>query len=417
MLVQVGILVWLKLPLFTSDSGAYLLNSYAQNLPMDRPVFYSWFIVLFKNYGLRYLGLFQSLVLAAAFANVLHHLGVLKNWTAVFVAAVAYVFSGLPVLALQLMPDAFTAVLFLTMYLMLASKGFLSIVYSLLLAIICTFHFSHVAIVLVCITGYVFISKQFQKMAYLGVPLLAMGIMSWVNYQGGLGFKPSPASHVYFMGKMVENGIAKRYLNDNCTTNKYALCAYKDQLQGHAWDFVWNANGAFAATGGWQYSAGEYKEIIKQTVVQPKYLVMHIQAAALATINQVCRSQLGDGMVTMDLKSNVFEHLANAIPRDMYLFTQSKQNSPIGLPWQQINYFTMMATIIGVLCLILLVLKGKLHGPAASFVILLCVFVLSNAFVTGALANILSRLNSRALLLLPAVIIPQVYSVFFNRQE
>jgi hypothetical protein len=405
----------LKLPLFTSDSGAYLLNTYNDKLPIDRPVFYSWFIAIFKNSGLRYLAAFQAFILAVLYAQVLNKLGALRHKLNIVVATLVYILSGIPLLALQVMPDAFTPALFLAMYLMLISRGLTAIRYGILLLIFCLFHFSHVAITLVCLVIYFIIVPRIRTTVYFLSPALAIIIMSWVNYNGGLGFKPSPASHVYFMGKMAENGIAQRFLNDNCTTNNFALCEYRQQLKGHAWNFIWSENGAFVATGGWQNSAKEYNEIIKQTLVHPKYLNMHIQAAFWATLNQIWRSHMGDGMYAMDLKSNVFEHLSQSIPRDLYLFTQSRQNSKASVPFKEINNITAVMCILGLICLLAICFGSFTNKNMAVFITMLCIFVIANAFVTGALANVLSRLNSRALLLFPALIIPLFCSQFLSK--
>lgn len=97
------------------------------------------------------------------------------------------------------------------------------------------------------------------------------------------------------MGVMVEHGIVKTYLDDNCNSKKYELCRYKDSLPDRAYKFVWDENSPFYKIGGWKKSKSEFNKIIYETLTQPKYILLHIKESCKATLQQLILFGIGDG--------------------------------------------------------------------------------------------------------------------------
>ena len=79
--------------------------------------------------------------------------------------------------------------------------------------------------------------------------ILAILCVIGTNVYAKNRFTLASASHIFLMGKLSENGVLKKYLDKYCTTEPNALCAYKDKLPEHGWDFVWETDGAFANSG------------------------------------------------------------------------------------------------------------------------------------------------------------------------
>ena len=71
----------------------------------------------------------------------------------------------------------------------------------------------------------------------------------------------SKSKHIFYMGRMVENGILKKYLDETCATKNYQLCAYKDSLPATADRFLWDfENSPVYKLGGWKTTKKEFNE-------------------------------------------------------------------------------------------------------------------------------------------------------------
>ncbi|MDP2174768.1 MAG: hypothetical protein Q8K70_02545 [Bacteroidota bacterium] len=237
----------------------------------------------------------------------------------------------------------------------------------------------------------------------------------FTNYHAGYGFTPNKMSHVFLMGKFSESGVLKTYLNENCNQTPYKICEFKDELPNHAWDFVWSNDGPFSKTGGWSQNPKEYNSIIRATFTQPKYLMLHITESFKATFYQVRLPYIGDGLTNFDEKSSVYEHINRNFPNSITQFESSKQNHS-NLDFRVFNEIYKFTTpIIIILCLIILVLyKNKSQLIFYSIGI---AFVLINAFTTASFANILSRLNSRVLWIIPFISLVIIIDFIRNKTK
>jgi len=72
----------------------------------------------------------------------------------------------------------------------------------------------------------------------------------------------SKSKHIFYMGHMVENGILKKYLDENCATHNYKICEYKDSLPPNADRFLWDfENSPVYKMGGWKACKNEFMQL------------------------------------------------------------------------------------------------------------------------------------------------------------
>ncbi len=398
-------------PFVTSDTGAYIDSGFRFCLPRDRPVFYGIFLRLFSfNFSFWIPIIIQGLLLSFLLLQLCKNL-LLGGGYQLIILLVIGVFTSAGWFSCQIMPDIFTSLLFLAAINYHFEKSFSrKVVLLCITALSILVHNSNLAIAIVffLLLGG---TSVFVKTSFINpgrtIHLLLLVIFCWItqstlNWVNGYGFTPNRSTHVFLMGKLVENGIAKKYLEENCTTNHYQLCNYKDQLYGHAWDFVWSPESPLYKTGGWDSSKTEYEKIIYATLTTPKYLVLNVKESIRATRQQLVLCGIGDGLWSYLEDSspynNIFGHLHREFPR----YVKSKQNI-VGYPFDLLNrYYLYSCLTIVLLFLCSWIISRTIEGDLLLLLLASVIFVLINAFVTASLANVLTRLNARDIFLIPA---------------
>jgi hypothetical protein len=405
--------------LYTPDSGAYLLNSRELNVPGDRSIFYSVFI----HYASKFLAFFhqphiieilliQSLVAYLIIYNFLEKFFQNKNGWFVFLSFSLFCLcTPLPWLFIQLMPDLFTSIAFFTALLFLRSKDVSSsIFFALILVFSLVMHTSNVLLFFLFsggifvlrkkITVFEFIEKRFLQLFVISI--VAVSCIVATNFYANKKYTLGSASHVFLMGKLSENGVLKKYLDKYCGKEPNALCVYKDKLPEHGWDFVWESDGAFAHSGGWNHSDSLYNKIIRKTITDPELLSANIVASIKATANQFVLTGAGDGMGKIDTMKTLAVEMKQYYPHDYRrLVTVSKQQKE-EIDFSTYNKWYNIFQWLSIFTALILVIKqqNKLHKV---MFLMTLFYALCNAFVTGALVNVLVRLNTKGIIVLVAM--------------
>jgi len=205
-------------PILTGDSGTYINSGFTLNVPVDRPIIYGLFLRLFSLGQSLWLATFaQGLILA--FLIVQFVVGRIKNISPTHLLLLLLFVSIATIAgwhASQIMPDIFTPILFLALfnYFFNEQSRFSKAAYLMLIFVSVMMHNSHLIIFTLCcllLILFLFNGKyKFFRKKILALLLLCPASwlsMSSVNYLGGHGLTPSPASHVFLMGKLVETGF------------------------------------------------------------------------------------------------------------------------------------------------------------------------------------------------------------------
>ena len=86
------------------------------------------------------------------------------------------------------------------------------------------------------------------------------------NYalSGRLAWTPGGAGVSF--GRMMQDGIVARYLNDHCDTIKLKLCPYRNQLPATADEFLWGRDSIFNKLGRFEGMNDEMEFIATQAL-------------------------------------------------------------------------------------------------------------------------------------------------------
>jgi hypothetical protein len=408
------VLIYNRFPLFTADSSAYIEHAFNNKIPGDRPVFYSWFIksISISN-SLWWTVVCQALILVLLLGHFISRFfPQLSHKNKLFIIAATSLLTQASWYVAQIMPDLFTPILGLSLLLFFnTSEKNKMALYGFFIILSMISHNSNLISGLVFIV-ILFIIKLFTIQYRISLKRILVAMIlclsSWIivcftNYKAGNGFTPNHLSHIYLMGKLSENGILKTYLDDKCSTHSYKICPYRSELPNHAWDFVWLPNGPFAQSGGWYQDPTEYKQIIKGTLTEGRYLRMHLIESINATYHQFLLTYVGDGIVRFNSESGVYNTIKTKYPNSISKFNKARQNNG-SITFDFFNklyrisfYFLLIAS-----ALILYISKNRKY-----FLLFLWTFAftLINAFTTATFANVLARLNSRSIWLLSFVCI------------
>ncbi len=401
-------------PIINSDTGAYINVGFEHYIPADRPPYYGLFLRLTSLWMSLWLPVFAQCVIAAILIIRLfkivagdHAAGTIPYFL-VLISASA--FSTLPWTLGSLMPDAFTGILLLSclLYYFDRDNTIRTVGYALLICISSVFHNSHLLILF--LTSLIFWSGS--KWIQLNIPpkrlrglfilsVASMLIVAGISLLSGNGFRLSKSSHVFMMGKLAETGILKLYLNRHCEEKNYSLCAYKDDIQGRAWDFIWQDNGPFQKTGGWENSQSEYNQLICDILSQPRYLTLFAFKSATSTLRQTTEITLPEKQTVLDANSSPGNSIKSYFEDEMDEYLSSRQNAGM-LYGTFFNHLSFIFLVFSTL--IILLFRHRILTPLIiKLYIIAVVFIFINAFITATLANVLDRLQYRVFWVIPVL--------------
>jgi hypothetical protein len=405
-----GVAMYNGFPMVTSDTGVYINDGYYNVVPGDRPMFYSRFLQYVScATNLWYVVIVQAIIIAYLMVQLVQKcLPKMHQLLHVFVCLATIVCTSAAWFVGQLMPDIFTASLMLSALLFLLEKNkWQSSLYLLLFFVSAIMHNANLATALICsfvLLTLQLIKPQIQLSIQRCLVLFVVAMVSFIpilisNKIAGNGWVVAKQSHVFIMGRLVESGVLKKYLQATATTKPNVLTPYTNELPQFAWQFVWDDNGPFRKTGGWDSSKNNYTAIIKDVLTNKKYLGMWLLQNTKDAGKQWLSTNTGDGLQSALQGSNVYGKIEEFYLAQLQDYINDRQNTN-ALPYAKVNGFYQ-------LCFILLLLAGAvLVHMINNKTMLYCwyatlLFTIVNAFITVSFANVLARLNARCIWLLP----------------
>jgi hypothetical protein len=198
------------------------------------------------------------------------------------------------------------------------------------------------------------------------------------------------------------------------------FCNYKDKIPKKAIGFLWDENSILSKTGNWSNHEQAYKKVMNDILFSPDYFWLNTKAAVRATAVQLTRNKLGDGVYQYDTLSSPYNAIKNNFPKHKKTFIKDRQNiGEINLSFQNfINEWLMLFSCIA-LFIILIVkrFRNTLNQKLVLFTFSTLMLLVINAFVTGAIANILDRLQSRISWILPLLILILITNILQHEKQ
>lgn len=424
-------------PLFFSDSGTYIYSGFEKFVPYDRPITYGlfvfifslkksfWFVVFIQNLITSYV-LYESirLLLGAKFSN----------FKFLFITNLLTLFTGVAWYSNQIMPDFFTPVFILLLFLILfhtkATKAQLFF-WCALLILAGISHFSHLLIGLVLlavfyVVQWLLINRKVieAKKAELKRFLLALGtiVLCWfivptINYSVDGDYVISKGSHAFLVAHLADNGMLNKFLKENCDNPKYShlkLCDYTNKVPTGLASFLWDENSVFENTGSWENSKEEYDIIINANLTRPDYLVTNIYKSSIYGLTQLTRFNIGDGMIDHLEGTAPYQQVYWQMNDELNNYLNSRQNRFNGktLGFTLLNSIQKVLVTMSALFLLWLFfspLKKQVNQKSILYLSFVVLGVIINAMILGGLNAPADRFQARVVWLLPFVVLVFVY--------
>lgn len=415
-------------PILAGDTASYILSGFTLKVPEDRTIFYGLFIRGTSLGVSLWLTIFcQCLLLCYSLvkftgkvvpgATGAHSIALLLGTSLLTICGW---FAG------QLMPDIFTAILILcsTNFLLFENDRTEKAILFVLILLSALVHSSGLAILilfLILFLARAILRSRLGKDLGKTVSMASICFLAWLsislsNEIGGNGFTTSRSTHVFVMGKLVESGVLKMYLDENCANKNYNICPYKDSLPPLAWEFHWDGKSPLQKTGGWEANKKEYNAIIGDMFSNPKYWPIIAYKSIEATARQLALFNI-DEVYTLpwtvfDESSIVYEMVARYFPHEANQLKPSRINAKaLNIPFYN-GLFSLVIVLSSMAALLLL--KGQYKREYINVIGFIAVFVLLNALITACLSSVNPRFNSRIIWLIPFINIVFLYKLFYH---
>ena len=215
----------------------------------------------------------------------------------------------------------------------------------------------------------------------------------------------TPGGPEFLFGKLVQDGIAQRWLKDHCPAPGIKLCGLQDRIPTTADEFLWEENSPFQDIGGWSGSADvELKNLVQGCLTS--YIGSVAWSALRDTVQQMAMVKTGDGLLEFQaVTRGVF---IVALPHTAKPFNAARQQQG-GITqslFDTLNLLHVPVAYLSILGLIMAIAWGLRSGRydltgLASFT--LCALA-GNAFICGALSGPHNRYQSRCVWLATLVV-------------
>ena len=398
--------LWNGFPLIFPDTGGYLTRPIEGALLMGRSALYGLFL-----YAGIPLAFWPNIVAQAALAVWLivlslraHGLGG-RPWLALAIVATLSAGTSLPWLAGQLIPDILFPAAVLALHLLaFRSERLARWERFALAAAIAIALASHTAAagMAVAIVAALWLLARVQRLALpkprltfaAGSVAAGIALCPVSNYAitGTFAFTPGGASFLF--GRLIEDGIVARYLDERCPDPRLHICAYKADLPQQADDWLWGAGSAFYKLGGVDGFSAEQNAIILATLA--RYPLMHARTAIAATARQFISFKTEVSVWDNDPAIRTFSEYA---PRLMpQLMSARQQSGHFGVgPLNLLHVPIGALAILGIAGALLWRRRLKIAPEFAALCLTILLALAANAAICGIFSHPVDRYQSRLL--------------------
>ena len=398
--------LWNGFPLLQYDTGGYLVRWYEGYLVPSRAVLYGLFLNAGQWWNFWPVVAVQAALTTWVVALALRVHGFRHPLILLGAIAALSVFTTLPWLTAILLTDIFCGLGVLGLYLLIARGSELARAERIgLIALVAAAGATHSATLAVLIAMLLAAAlwrlADRQRIALTrlrdGAVALVFGalLVFATNYatSGRLAWTPGGLSLAF--GRMLQDGIVNRYLDDHCPDEKLKLCPYRAELPRNADAWFWG-NPTFIKLGRFAGLGDEMGKIALESLRE--YPAMQAQAAANAFARQLVNVRTGEG-VNNDVWHTyaiIRRHAPWAVPQMM---AARQQAGPLGFPAVNALHYPL-ALLALIMLPLLLTMRGESWTRIRELAGAMVIAVLANAAFCGILSNPHDRYGARIIWLI-----------------
>jgi hypothetical protein len=395
--------IWNGFPLLQYDTGGYLARWYEGTLVPSRAVVYGLMLNAGAPAAFWPVVAVQAALTVWIIALVLraHGFGG-RPWLLLIVVAALTILSTLPWLTSILLTDIFAGLGVLSLYLLLLRPGSIShgerFALIALIAVCVATHSATMAVLsgLVVAAIWVWLVKPNRMpLARIGNGMVALALGAVLVFAADFAVSGrlawTPGGFALSFGRMLQDGIVKKYLDEHCPDPKLMLCAYKDQLPNDADVWFWGSP-LFDRLGRFDGLGTEMQSIALKSIIE--YPVLQLETAGIATVRQMIAVHTGEGVV--DNIWHTYRIVEENTPR-LASFMHSARQQNGEMSFVAINWLQYPVALIAMAMLPIIILVAyRRKIPDAAELSAACALALGmNAFICGVLSNPHDRYGAR----------------------
>jgi hypothetical protein len=298
--------LWNGYPLLQWDTGGYLARWYEGYLVPSRSTVFGLYLHFGESSGFWInLGI-QALATLWILHLTLRVLNLAQSFRLLAISLILILTTALPWLASLLLTDIFAGLSVLSLFILVAHGGKISALEKLALVLFTAFaaatHSATLGVLFgLCLLGL--LARRWLR-ATIALSGLIQGMLALVagaamllaaNFALSGQFAWTPGGLGVAFGRMLQDGIVARYLNDHCKREKLKLCPYRNALPATADDFLWGNDSIFNRLGRFEGLGGEMDHIAIRSLVE--YPAWQAEAALVSTTEQLTHVATGEGTI------------------------------------------------------------------------------------------------------------------------
>ncbi|HXS07637.1 MAG TPA: hypothetical protein VN723_12680 [Rhizomicrobium sp.] len=411
-LLFLAIALWNGFPLVFYDTGGYLAEGLQGAFLAERSPVYS--LLLFATGGAFSLWPMVALqALATAWFLAESARAELPNLSLSALLALALglmLATGIGWYTAQVEPDCMAALVILGGYLLFFRAAAWSPIRRMLAIIVtglaAASHPSHLGLIAglllaACIMRLFFRALPIKILPALGAFLLSLALILASNYALTRQVFLTRSAPSFVFGRLMQDGIIKRLLDDTCPQSGYRLCAARHHLKTRADAWLWAPDSPFRAQGGFHGDHTEESRMIADSMA--RYPLLQVRAALTESIRQFFTFKTGDGIESQEwILKPEFEKAAPAqIPA--YLAARQQQGHFRFAVLNMIHVPIGFLSLLG-LALVLNQALIRRNWEEAALPGLVLIALIGNAIICGTFSNPHDRYQSR-IIWLPSLVL------------
>jgi hypothetical protein len=403
---------WNGFPITFYDTGAYLEQGLNGTFLPERSSVYSFF--------LRFAGAATSLWLIVLVQALMTAFVIVETtraeaprlplWALLGMGALLAAATGLPWYAGQIEPDCMTAIAVLATYLVSFRSPQLGYVRSALLVLVAALatatHPSHLGLTAGLAIFVILVRLGILLLHGRGIAASPKPALAILVFALGLGLVLlgnraltgrlfiSETGAVFVFGRLLQDGIVKRLLDETCPGSGYALCTYKDDLPETADVWLWGAESPFLELDRFDGTRAESKRIIADTL--RRYPWMQAETALAATASQFVSFATGDQIEPQQWI--LYPDFQRLLPDQLSDYMEARQQiQPIDFDAINRVHTTVAVLSLGGMLFLMGWNATRRRWEAVALPAFILVALIGNAMICGALSNPHDRYQSRVI--------------------
>lgn len=396
--------LWNGFALLQYDSGGYFARWYEGTLEESRSTVYGLFVTALARPNFWPVIVAQAAATVWIIALVLRVHGLAQPLVLLVTIAVLSVTTTLPWLAGIVLTDIFFGLSVLALHLLVLRNDALArwerIALFVLIAFSAATHNATLAVLLALIAAGLLVAlfnRRLVPFAGLarGAAALVLGAVMLVgaNFVVAKRLAWTPGGVGLMFGRMLQDGIVMRYLDEHCPDARLRLCDHRAELPTDSDEFFWG-EGLFDRLGRFQGLNDEMRTIVLESL--RAYPWLQLETALVATLRQLVMVRTGWGVLDSIWHTHgMIETFAPAMLPAMKAARQQKGE----LDFTAINRLHVPVALASMLLLLGVIGLDVRHPRFADLGLLAttaALAILANAFVTGALSGPHDRYGARA---------------------